>query len=115
MKYYTIQNNNILIAENRYALERFYDNVLELPDDYEQGKYIVVDGELVLNPDWEEEQKRKAIEEEKTSIKSQLKELDGKRIRAICENEIKDETTGETWVEYYNSQVVELRKQLNNL
>ena len=115
MKYYTIQDDNLLIAETRQALERFYDKVLELPNDYEQGKYIVVDGELVLNPDWEEEQKRKAIEEEITSIKYQLKELDGKRIRAICENEIKDETTGETWVEYYNSQVIELRKQLNNL
>ncbi len=58
MRYYTIQNNGLLIAENRQALERFYDNVLELPEDYEQGKYIVVDGELVLNPDWEEEKQR---------------------------------------------------------
>ena len=55
MRYYTIQNNGILTAETRQALERFYDNVLELPEDYEQGKYIVVDGELVLNPNWEEE------------------------------------------------------------
>lgn len=62
MRYYTIQNNNILTAETRQALERFYDNVLELPKDYEQGKYIVVDGELVLNPDWEEEQKQKERE-----------------------------------------------------
>jgi len=58
MRYYTIQNNGILTAETRQALERFYDNVLELPEDYEQGKYIVVDGELVLNPNWEEEKKR---------------------------------------------------------
>lgn len=58
MRYYTIQNNGLLIAENRQALERFYDNVSELPEDYEQGKYIVVDGELVLNPDWEEEKQR---------------------------------------------------------
>ena len=40
MRYYTIQNNGLLIAENKQALERFYDNVLSLPDDYEQGKYI---------------------------------------------------------------------------
>jgi len=59
MRYYTIQNNSILTAETRQALERFYNNVLELPEDYEQGKYIVVDGELVLNPDWEEEKKRR--------------------------------------------------------
>ena len=59
MRYYTIQNNGLLIAENRHALERFYDNVSELPEDYEQGKYIVIEGELVLNPDWEEEKRQK--------------------------------------------------------
>ena len=62
MRYYTIQNNGLLIADNRYALERFYDNILELPNDYEKGKYNVVDGELVLNPDWKEEQKQKERE-----------------------------------------------------
>ncbi len=62
MRYYTIQGNNLLTAENRQSLERYYDNVLELPEDYEKGKYIVVGGELVLNPDWEEEQKQKERE-----------------------------------------------------
>lgn len=62
MKYYTIQNSSILIAESEEALTRFYDNVLPLPDDYEEGKYIVVDGELVLNPDWEEEKAQKERE-----------------------------------------------------
>lgn len=59
MKYYTIQNNGILIAENEQALTRFYDNVFPLPNDYEEGKYIIVDGELVLNPNWEEEKAQK--------------------------------------------------------
>lgn len=62
MRYYTIQNNAILMAENKQALERFYDNVLPLPEDYEAGKYIVVDDELVLNPNYEEEQKQKERE-----------------------------------------------------
>lgn len=62
MRYYTIQNNEILIAENRQALERFYDNVLPLPEDYEAGKYIVDDGELILNPYWEEEKAQKERE-----------------------------------------------------
>lgn len=57
--FYTIQNNNLLIAENEQALTRFYNNVLPLPNDYEVGKYIVSDGELVLNPNWEEEQAQK--------------------------------------------------------
>ena len=60
--YYTIQNNGLLIAENKQALSRFYDNVLELPEDYEEGKYIVENNELILNPDFEEEQAQKERE-----------------------------------------------------
>ena len=60
--YYTIQNNNLLIADGKQSLERFYDNVQELPSDYEQGKYIVENSELVLNPNWEEEQEQKEAE-----------------------------------------------------
>ena len=71
MRYYTIQNNSLLRADTRQALERFYDNVSELPEDYEEGKYIVVDGELVLNPDWEEEQKQK--ERERINLLSMTK------------------------------------------
>lgn len=44
-----------------------------------------------------------------------IDELDKKRVRAICEPSIKDETTGQTWLEYYNSQVQELRNQINEL
>ena len=62
MKYYTIQNNQILIANNEQALTRFYDNVLLLPEDYEKDKYIVNNGELVLNPNYEQEQSQKERE-----------------------------------------------------
>lgn len=41
MKYYTIQDNNLLIADKEESLTRFYDNVLSLPEDYEEGKYII--------------------------------------------------------------------------
>jgi hypothetical protein len=66
MKYYTIQNNGLLIADTEQALLRFYDNILVLPSDYEKGKYIVQDNQLVLNPDFEEElaqQERERIQE----------------------------------------------------
>ena len=59
MRYYTIQNNGLLIADNEQALTQFYNNVLPLPNDYEKDKYIVVNGELVINPDYEQEQARK--------------------------------------------------------
>ena len=48
-------------------------------------------------------------------ITNKLKKLDEKRIRAICEPSIKDEKTGETWLDYYNSQVQELRSVLTDL
>lgn len=63
MRYYTIQNNSLLMADTRQALERFYDNVSELPEDYEEGKYIVVDDDLVLNPNFEEEQAKEREEQ----------------------------------------------------
>jgi len=55
--YYTIQNDSILIAENAEPLIKYYGEALELPEDYEAGKYIVVEGELALNENFEEEQK----------------------------------------------------------
>lgn len=54
--FYIIDNNNIMIAGNEKALIDYSCEIKKLPEDYEEGKYIVVDGELVLNPEWEEEQ-----------------------------------------------------------
>ena len=53
--YYTIQNGSILMAENINALAQYYNNVKLLPSDYEIGKYVVENNELVLNPNFEEE------------------------------------------------------------
>ena len=52
MKFYTIQNNQILIADTEEALTRFYDTALPLPEDYKPGRYIVVDNELVIDPEY---------------------------------------------------------------
>ena len=108
MRYYTIQNNGLLIAENRQALERFYDNVLELPEDYEQGKYIVVNDELVLNPNWEEEKEQQEIEKRKQEILNELDKLDLKSIRAIRAGD-------EEYIEKYEQQAQELREELKEL
>lgn len=62
MRYYTIVNNSILTAQNKQALLNYYSNVFELPSDYVQGRYIVENNELVLNPNWEEEQEQKEKE-----------------------------------------------------
>jgi len=67
-----------------------------------------------------EEQYEKRIKAEEINIQieklnTQINELDIKRIRAICEPSVKDETTGETWLDYYNSQVAQIRKNIQDL
>ena len=62
MQYYIIHNENVMIANNPNALADYGLPIQELPEDYEYGKYIVADGELILNPDWEQEQKEKEAE-----------------------------------------------------
>lgn len=68
MKYYTIQNGEIYIAESKESLEKYYNNVQNLPEDYESGKYTISEGILVLNTDWETEQAAK--EQERISMLS---------------------------------------------
>lgn len=61
--YYTIINDNILRANNKEALTKYYSNVYELPNDYKENKYIVQNGELVLNPDYEAQKAQERQEE----------------------------------------------------
>ena len=64
MSYYVIHENKIYIAENQEALSRYYSEPIQaLPDDYNSDKYIVVDGELVLNPNYEEEMRKREREQ----------------------------------------------------
>lgn len=56
MAYYIIYNNTeIFTAERAQALTNLYPDYIPqvLPADYNSEKYIVVDGELVLNPDYD--------------------------------------------------------------
>lgn len=62
MKYYIIQNGNIMFANSQQALSDYSLTIKELPSDYECNKYIVVNNELVLNPDWEEWKKEREKE-----------------------------------------------------
>lgn len=62
MTYYIVHNNkDIYTAENQEALSRYYSEPIQvLPDDYNSEKYIVVDGQLILNPEYGAEQLAKA-------------------------------------------------------
>ena len=93
--FYTIQNGNLLIADKKETLSRFYNNVQILPDDYEEGKYVVEDNELVLNPDFDEQKEQQ--EKERIAMLSltrgdvfralyQAKQVTRTQIRAMIEN-----------------------------
>ncbi|MEI8129427.1 MAG: hypothetical protein WCG95_07405 [bacterium] len=51
----------------------------------------------------------------KKDLLSQIDELDKKRIRAICEPEVKNATTGQTWLEFYTEQIQMFRNQIDDL
>ena len=52
-------------------------------------------------------------EEKRQELIAQIDKLDKKRIRAICEPEQKTENV--SWLEFYTAQIVELRKQLQEV
>lgn len=60
--YYIIIDNVLYQANNANTLLDYSSDIKELPIDYEMGKYIVEDNELVLNPNFEAEQAQKERE-----------------------------------------------------
>lgn len=78
MTYYIIHNNkDIYTAENQEALSRYYSEPIQvLPDDYNSEKYIVVDGQLILNPEYNDLMLERAKE-------SKISENDTKRDSAL--------------------------------
>jgi len=48
----------------------------------------------------------------KQELQSQIDLFDMKSVRALREGGIKDEVTGQTWVEYYTEQIQGLRAQI---
>lgn len=74
---------------------------------------IIENGVPVQNPNYEIEIAKQLREEQKKQLQLQLEELDKKRIRAICEPSMK--TENQSWLEYYNQQVLELRQVMAEL
>lgn len=101
--------------------EKPYSDYVFVDVDYatfEPEKYDVIDGVLAdISNTQEYEQKvaQKTKEELLANLKSQIDELDIKRIRAIAEPQLKDEQSGQTWLEYYTAQIQELRQQITSL
>lgn len=114
----------IYFDENKEAysqletLERWGKSLLfqcsdEEYQEYLEGKRIWQLGQLVINPDYDAEQAEKECIAHIKEIKTQLDELDKKRIRAMCEPS--EYAKGVSWLEYYNEQARELRAELQEL
>lgn len=101
------------VDDNTVSFEvskELYSAFLLTPD-----KYIYQNGDIVENPDYELIKRKKEISEKIDEIKLELDDIDSKRIRAVCENEVKDSGSGGTWLDYYNHQVLKLREELDSL
>ncbi|MBR1943231.1 hypothetical protein IJ843_05810 [bacterium] len=74
---------------------------------------IMENDEPVVDSEYETKLSERKKEEQLRTLKKQLEELDQKRIRAICEPSMRTET--QSWLEFYNEQVLELRQVMANL
>jgi len=111
--YIEIKENKLLSwCENPYLDYEFVDIDYST---FDVTKYEVQNGQLV---DISETQayKAKVLEKEnaikKADLQTQIDEFDKKRVRAGFEPSIKDEATGQTYLEYYTSQIQDLRAQI---
>ena len=120
MNYIYVENDKINGCGHFPVLNEEFQNI-EVPDEIynrfleDTNQYIWENGALVENPQYQELKEKENIKEQINEINDKLATLDLKRIRAVCEDEIRNEKTGETWLDFYNSQIYELRTKLNSL
>jgi hypothetical protein len=119
-KYLFIENGEINGAGEVHELTDGVINIEVSDEIYETYvaepiRYIYSQGQIIDNPNYEDLKQQQIINERINEINVQLEEYDKKRIRAVCEDEIKDEKTGETWLDYYNAKIYDLRVELQSL
>lgn len=77
--------------------------------------YEIIETETALEALGKTEEELQELKKENTKfqIEKQLEELDKKRIRAVCEPSMKTET--QSWLDFYNEEIKQLRKSLANI
>ncbi len=120
MKYIYIENGAINGAGGCEQLDEGVLNIEVSDEIFEEFcsdnfKFAYINGQIVSNPNYEQDKLKSENSIRAEEIRSELEELDKKRIRAICEDEVKNERTGETWLDYYNEQINLLRIELKSL
>lgn len=48
-------------------------------------------------------------------LQAHIDVIDKKRVRALCEPQLKDAATGETWLDFYTGQVLVLRDKITEI
>jgi len=117
MTYYAfIKNNQINGVGQVRCLNANILNYEISQDIFENIEKYIWDGEnVVLDSEYEYKKAKKEKEILIEKIKKEIEETDLKRIRAICEPSIKDETINQSWLEYYNDEILKLREKINQL
>lgn len=105
--------NKIDETFNNYADEIDESYMIEIPND---GKpYGLVNGvaeDISQSTGYLEKIAKEAKSARTSEVLKKINELDNKRVRALCEPELKDTESGETWLEFYTNQIIDLRKQI---
>lgn len=121
MKYYFFVSDNEITGSGEFPCEDCdYLNIevsKEVYDNYcdDKCKYAYSQGKIIPNPNYETDRKKYISSQRYYEILVELNDLDSKRVRAICENEVKDSQTGQTWLDYYNSKAKSLREEMAEL
>jgi hypothetical protein len=71
--------------------------------------------DYILTDEYKNRFKEQEKQDRINNILAEMSVLDGKRIRAVCEPSVKETESGETWLDYYNSQMDRLRQDLEEV
>lgn len=85
---------------------------------FDANKYEVQEGKLVdisSTDEYKAKVQQQANAIKKVQLQSEIEALDIKSIRALREGGVKDETSGQTWIQYYTSEIARLRTEISNL
>lgn len=118
--FYRIKNNSLYDCADYKYCEDCSELLNITVDEYyeELFAYEIQDDKLVCVKDSTSyfEQKNKInAEKRKNEIMFQLEVLDKKRIRALCEPELINDNPEQSWLEFYNNQIKDLRTELEQL
>lgn len=67
------------------------------------------------NADWRAEKAEREKQRAISDIQMQIDVIDKKRVRALCEPQLKDSESGETWLDFYTGQVIVLRDKITEI